>query len=136
MVQATEQPKTAEDLLIGILSVLAKDGQTTIRINDRSFHAAFGEALAIFRDSGGELGELAKTFYRDVVSKTYEKLEDALISAEHYGMVKIYNPAFERLEISMTPRVAEQFLGEWPSSERTVIEKAATEFRRRARSRY
>jgi hypothetical protein len=135
MIQATEHPKTADDLLIGILSVLAKDGKTTIRINDRSFHAAFGEALAIFRAAGGELGDLAKTFYRDVVSKTYEKLEDALISAEHYGMVKIYNPAFERLEISITPRVAEQVLADWPSGERTIIEKAAAEFHKRARSR-
>jgi len=136
MNQVTVPSKTAEDLLIGILAVLARDGKTSIRINDRSFHAAFGDALAIFRDAGGELGDLAKTFYRDVVSKTYEKLEDALISAEHYGIVKIYNPAFERLEISITPRVAEQFLGDWPSVERSVIEKAAAQFRKRARSHY
>lgn len=124
--------RQAEDLLIGILATLARNGKNTIRINDRNFHAAFGKALDVFRKAGGELESLAKSFYRDLVSKTYEKLDDAIISAEHYGMIKISNPSFERLEISITPRVAEQILSEWSSDDRARIEEATSEFRRRA----
>jgi hypothetical protein len=120
-----EQERKAEDLLIGALAVLAKEDVDTLRIDDRTFHAAFGAALEVFRKAGGRLEQLSRTFYRDVVSKTYEKLDDALISAEHFGMVKFPNPSYSRLEITITPRVAEQLLGDWSDAERETFRDAA-----------
>jgi len=118
-----------EDLLVGALAVLALQGITTLRTTDRSFHEHFGKALEVFKNSGGRLGELARRYYRDVVSQTYEALDDALITAEQFGFVKFPNPTYSRLQIAMTPRVARRLLEEIGAEHRGVFETAAKELK-------
>lgn len=123
-----------QDLLIGIFAVLSRDGENTLRINDESFHSAFGAALSVFRRKQGPTADVARLFYRDLVSKTYRKLDDSLAVAQRYGYVKIFNPTFEMLEINMTPRVAAQILSDW-DEHKAIFEEAAQALRRKAAGR-
>lgn len=119
----------SEDLLVGALAVLALNGITTLRTSDRSFHEHFSKALAVFREAGGPLGELASSYYRDVVSRTYEALDDALINAEQFGFVKFPNPTYSRLQIAMTPRVARKLLEQMGAEHKATFEAAALKLR-------
>lgn len=121
---ATENIPHTEDLLIGILAVLAINGRDTLKTTDKVFHSAFGEALNEFRKAGGTLKELADSYYQDVVSKTYDELNHALITAESYSLLRFPNPSYSRLQITMNRRVAERLL-EKHESERSVFERAA-----------
>lgn len=124
------QAKRSEDLLIGALAILALRGKETLRTTDKSFHQHFGKALEVFRSVGGELGDLASNYYKDIVSNTFDELDHALITAEQFGMVKFPNPSYSSLQITMTPRVAEKELASWDSNSRKTFERAADELYR------
>jgi hypothetical protein len=129
-VTATAGLKRPEDLLFGALAVLSLDQVTTLRTNDRSFHDHFAEALKVFEDAGGEIAELASQFFCDVVSNTYDELDQALIAAEQYRFVGFPNPSYNRLAIRITPRAAERILAEWTPEQRDVFKKAAESLRK------
>jgi hypothetical protein len=116
-------PRT-EDLLIGVLAVLALKGRDSLKTTDKLFHSAFKSALDVFANAGGELGELANSYYPDVVSKTYDELNAALIAAESVSLLRFPNPSYTRMQITITPRVAEALLDNYPG-ERQVFEDAA-----------
>lgn len=126
---ATQESKRPEDLLIGALAALALEGRDTLRTSDKDFHQAFGAALEVFRNAGGELAELAGHYYRDVVSNTFDELDHALITAEQFGLVKFPNPSYSRLQVAIPPRVAERLLSDWGEL-RPIIQKAAQELYR------
>jgi len=128
-VAAAPPQKQSEDLLIGALAVLAQEGVTTLRTNDRSFHEHFGRVLEIFQAAGGEFADLARRYYRDAVSRTYEELDHALITAEQFGLVRFPNPTYSRLQITMTPRVARRLVNEWPDEQQAVLRRAAAVLR-------
>lgn len=109
----TETDKRAEDLVFAILAMLAKDGVDTLKTSDKAFHVGFAAALAKLREAGGELSELSNQFYADPVSATYDELDHALIAAEQFGLVRFPNPSYSRLQLTITPRVAEQLLQSW-----------------------
>ena len=123
MIALTDVKKT-EDLLFGSLAVLALRGVDTLQMTDRSFHERFGKALQLFRDAGGPVAELASSYHKDVVSSTYDELDHALIAAEQLGLVRFPNPTYSRLQIAISPRVAEKLLRGW-SQHRELFEKAA-----------
>jgi hypothetical protein len=116
-------PRT-EDLLIGILAVLALHGKETLRTTDKVFHRAFGDALEVFKRAEGPLKDLAEDYDPDVVTKTYDELNNALIAAEGFQLLRFPNPSYSRLQITMTPRVAESLLTKYPQ-QRQVFEAAA-----------
>lgn len=124
------QTRRPEDLLIGALAALALTGRDTLRTTDKSFHEHFGAALDVYREAGGELGDLSSSYYRDIVSDTFDELDHALITAEQFGLVKFPNPSYSRLHITIPPRVAERLLAEWGADLRPVFERAAEELYR------
>jgi hypothetical protein len=121
--------KRAEDLLVGALAVLALQGVTTLRVDDRSFHDHFAKALDEFRNEGGEIGQLAALYHRDPVTNTFDELDHAIIRAEQDRLIGLPNPTYSRLQIKMTRRAAERILAEW-SANRDVFDRAAEELRR------
>lgn len=114
-----------EDLLLGALAALALRDTDILRTPDITFHKRFGRALTVFRDGGEECSILADKYHQDVVSRTYDLLDHALIAAEQRGWVKFPNPSYSRLEISMTRRDAERILARWPAECRATFEAAA-----------
>jgi hypothetical protein len=120
----TQPTPRTEDLLIGVLAVLSLQRKETLKITDKVFHKAFGSALDVFRNAGGELQELADSYVPDVVSNTYDELNDALIAAESFHLLRFPNPSYSRLQITMTPRVAQQLLEKYPG-QRGAFEQAA-----------
>jgi hypothetical protein len=120
----TQEPKRAEDLLIGTLAILALRGVDILRVTDSLFHDRFGAALEIFRGAGGELESLADNYYRDIVTETYDELDHSLIAAEQFGLIKFPNPSYNRLQITISPRTAHQILEGW-GGDRQVFERAA-----------
>ncbi|HEY4216734.1 MAG TPA: hypothetical protein VGM67_06325 [Gemmatimonadaceae bacterium] len=123
----TTLEKRAEDLVIAVLAELAKQGVETLRMGDKDFHQHFGMILKKFSEGPGELQDLARQFYKNIVNGTYDELDHALITAEQFGFVKFPNPSYSRLTISITPRMAHHMLKEWTPEERVVLEAAARE---------
>lgn len=122
---ATQIPPRTEDLLIGVLAVIALQGRDTLKTSDKVFHSAFARALDVFSQKGNaELVELADSYYQDVVTNKYEELDDALIAAERFSLLRFPNPTYSRLQVTMTPRVAEEFLNKYPD-QRATFEEAA-----------
>jgi hypothetical protein len=117
--------KRAEDLVIAILAELATEGVDTLGISDRSIHDRFGKALEKLREDGGEISELARKFYKNVVTDTYDELDHSLIAAEQFGFVKFPNPSYSRATIAITPRMAYRLLKSWPPEQRESIQRAA-----------
>lgn len=122
---AAHQDRRAEDLLITTLAVLSLRGHEILRTTDKSFHHSFSKALEVFRNSGGELAELAASYHQDVVSNTFDQLDHALIAAEQLGWVKFPNPSYSRLQITMSPVDAERLLEEWSGQEEAFETAAA-----------
>lgn len=120
------EARKAEDLLIGALAVLTLKGVDTLRTTDKTFHDHFGKALDAFRTAGGDLAGLANSYHKDVVSNTYDELDHALIAAEQLGLVRFPNPSYSRLQITITPRVAEKILAGWKRY-RGAFDEAAEE---------
>jgi hypothetical protein len=118
-------PLQTEDLLIGILAVLSLRGRDSLKTTDKIFHAAFGEALNVFRADTEGLGKLAESYYPDVVSNTYDELNHALIAAESHNLIRFPNPSYRRLQITMTPRVATALLNSYGNNT-AIFEEAAT----------
>jgi hypothetical protein len=127
----TTLDKRAEDLVIAILAELAMQNIDTLHMSDRKFHEHFGRVLERLREVRGELGELARQFYKNVVTDTYDELDHSLITAEQFGFVKFPNPTYSRLTIAITPRMAHRLLKPWDSEERKAIHDAAKEIVRR-----
>ncbi len=126
---SAQRAMRTEDLLVGTLAALALKGVDTIKTADKSFHASFGSALETFRKAGGELADLANCYYRDVVSRTYDELDHALISAEQFGLVRFPNPSYSRLQITISRRVANQLLADL-AKYRPVFEEAANKLQK------
>lgn len=124
MTAASERIPRTEDLLIGVLAVLALKGKETLKTTDKVFHSAFKSALEVFAKAGGELAELAESYYPDVVTKTYDELNGALIAAESVSLLRFPNPSYSRMQITITPRVAEELLENYPD-QKQVFEDAA-----------
>lgn len=118
------QPERTEDLLVGILAVMALRKRDTLRTSDKVLHQAFGAALKVFKNTGGDFCDVAESYYPDVVTETYDELNNALIAAESFNLLRFPNPTYSRLQITMTPRVAEQLLAPY-GEDRQVFEKAA-----------
>lgn len=121
------EDKRTEDLLVALLAVLAEQGLTTLRTNDRLFHDAFAAALDEFRGASNTLKTLARRFHRDIVTDTYNELDHALIRAEKDGLVTFPNPSYSRFQIVMPPRVARRFVSDW-AEDRKWFERAAKRF--------
>ncbi len=120
-------PTKPQDLLIGILAALAKDGVETLKTTDKVFHSGFAAALDVFKNAGGSLAEVAESFHPDIVSNTYDELNHALIAAESFNLLRFPNPTYSRLQLTITPQTAEKLLRKYPQH-RPVFEQAAEVF--------
>ncbi|HZJ01071.1 MAG TPA: hypothetical protein VFD22_10455 [Gemmatimonadaceae bacterium] len=119
-----QPPLKTEDLLIGMLAVLSLRGRDSVKTTDKAFHSAFGNALEVFKSDDSEIAKVADEYYPDIVSNTYDELNNALIVAEGYSLLRFPNPSYTRLQITMTPRVATTFLNGY-GEKKELFEKAA-----------
>jgi len=125
MAVATQIPPRTEDLLIGVLAVIALKGRDTLKTTDKLFHSAFAKALDVFfRKGNADIVDLADSYYQDVVTNKYEELDDALIAAERFSLLRFPNPSYSRLQVTMTSNVAENFLAKYPDQRETFEEAA------------
>jgi hypothetical protein len=120
----TQQSRRAEDLLLGALAALALRGTKVLPVNEVSFHKHFAAALGVFENADEEIQHLATFYHRDPVSRTYDELDHALITAEQHRFVNFPNPTYSRLQINLSRRAAEKLLEEW-GDRRAVFEAAA-----------
>jgi hypothetical protein len=111
---ATMAPASPKDLLIGLLAELSLRGFDSIRISDYALHDAFNKALAVYRESGGELASLADTYYDDGITEANDELERAIIAAEGSGYLRFPNPTYRKLHLTIAPRAAQEILSRRP----------------------
>lgn len=122
-----------EDLVIGVLAELLLQGTTKLRINSPAFHDAFSSALKELAKDPDEVGKAARRFYRDSVTGNYPALDHALTAAQRHGMIRTYNPTFNRIEICLTEKKAESLLATFPKYSQTY-RRAAKALRRKIMS--
>jgi len=116
-----------EDLVIGLLAVLADRGVETLKTTDKVLHASFGAALGVFHAAGGTFEELAESFYSDVVTNTYDELNNAIIAAQGLNFLRFPNPSYSRLQLTIPPSAVSRILyKKFSAAQRKVFEEAAT----------
>lgn len=128
----SQGPTQPHDLLFGILAGLARSGVETFKTTDKVLHASFAEALEVFKQAGGSLGDLAESYYPDIVTDTYDELNHALIAAQGFNLLRFPNPSYSRLQLTIPPDAAEKLLNRYPA-QREVFERAAEAMLRRLR---
>jgi hypothetical protein len=106
----TLPPPHPRDLFIGVLAALAKQGVYSLKIHDRVLHRAWGAALQVFRSKGGVLARLADKYYQDHGTGAFDELEHSIIAAEGSGYLRFPNPTYRKLQLTVSPRTAEDIL--------------------------
>lgn len=112
-----KQIVTAEDLVVGILAVLALRDRKQFTLAETELDTRFEKAFEDLMNHETDLGVTPNfTFFVDPMHGDSESLRDTVLAARDRDIVELRNPTFKRMTILLDEHRANRYLAKNPVS--------------------